>query len=201
MGNAIYFHGSFLEYWKFIASMWERIGGNQKVNLSYNKMFNYLEYDKNKTTLPEAVLFFTGERCLGATLFASPISDEKVISIPFFEELNEIDYKSALATLDILLGCFKEDNRFVFADDLESPVQPQSKPKKRKKKRGPHWSSTIALNHLREIYFKTLQNKSVILTRKDAAQKVGIATNTWRVNDLELWNHWEDDGYVDQNMQ
>jgi hypothetical protein len=201
MAKVIYFYDSLFEYWKLIASLWESLGGNQKVALSYNKVYNYLEYDTDHKTLPEGIVFWTGDHRLGATLFASPLSSKKVILVPIFEELNTIDFKSALTTLDKLLEYFKGDKRFVIADQLESPIQPRSKPKKRKNKRGPHLSSTFALNRLREMYFQNLQNNGTILPRKKAASQNGISINTWREHDLELWNHWEDDAYPRQNDQ
>lgn len=72
---------------------------------------------------------------------------------------------------------------------------------KRKKKRKPQSGTLIALDNLRAMYFKALKNKSTVIPRTDAARKMGIVINTWREHDLELWNHWEDDGYRDQNMQ
>lgn len=72
---------------------------------------------------------------------------------------------------------------------------------KRKKKRKPQFGTVIALEHLRALYFETLKNKSTIIPRIEAAQKTGIAINTWREHDLELWNHWEGGDYRNQNMQ
>jgi hypothetical protein len=69
------------------------------------------------------------------------------------------------------------------------------KTSKRKKKRKPQIITLNALEDLRAIYFKALNNNITILPREDAAKKVGIAINTWREHDLELWNRWEDKRY------
>jgi len=75
------------------------------------------------------------------------------------------------------------------------------KTSKRKKKANPHPGTLIALEKLRKMYFDSLSNKGSLPKRRTAAENVGIVINTWREHDLELWNHWEDDGYRDQNMQ
>ncbi len=75
------------------------------------------------------------------------------------------------------------------------------KTSKRKKKRKPQTITLNALEDLRNIYFEASKTNNTIPTREVAAQKVGIAINTWREHDLELWNHWEDKGYKNQNIQ
>ena len=71
----------------------------------------------------------------------------------------------------------------------------------RKKKRGPHASTLIAIKYLREIHAKASISKDTIITRETAANRVGIAINTWRKYDLQLWDHWENKSYWNQNMQ
>ena len=72
---------------------------------------------------------------------------------------------------------------------------------RRKKKRGMHGSTLIALNRLREIHAEASKSKDIILPRKEAAKQAGIVINTWRNNDQELWDHWENKSYKNQNMQ
>jgi hypothetical protein len=192
-----YFRGNLAQYWEVLYTEYQRLGA-----VLGQPPFEFMA--PNPQTIKEYIpkngdeIIFTfwdkehRQELLVVEAALLPDEDQKEVQVMVFPQGNPFEepLKSAMSIWKEIKNALKKGGG-----------RHAIKTSKRKKKRKPQPGTLFALDHLREIYFKALKDKSTILPRKEAARKMGIVINTWREHDLELWNHWEDDGYRNQNMQ
>ena len=191
----LYYRGSLTHYWEVLYAAYSNPGNCPfEFELPNPKTVNVNEHVPENGD--EIIINFwdkeTHRRAL-LTIEAELVPDEAdVVHIFVHPHVNAFEEpgKSAMAIWKEIKAALKKAEK-----------QYDTKTSKRRQKRTPQSSTLIALTALREIYFKALKSKKNIIPRMVAAKEVGLAVNTWRQHDIELWNHWEDKKYRNQNMQ
>ncbi len=199
MTNVFSLHGSIAQYWKAVLAEYKRLAAEHGVPPFEFEFPNPGLIDINQY-LPKngediVLNFWDRERTrilLVVEMESAPDEPGNIVQVFVHPQVNvfEDPGRSAIAVWRGIKRVLKKTGKWR-----------AGKTAKPKKKRGRHERTSIAINRLYEIHAEAAKSKAGIIPRKDALKQVGIASNTWRNNERELWDHWEDKSYKTQNMQ